>query len=178
MQEYQQLVPDAEMFARVWKRVMPDENGSPIVVHPPERERKEAKPPQTPPPPVREDGAWLREMLTEMDEGSVRVGEILRRDPGAWPLGDSMRKSTAQLKAAWFLLKGERWRSTGRRQPFGGSMEALIREQYLRELRFSELCRQAEEQLRRGDGAEIVSEQEEASVRRRRMLRHMLAGGR
>ena len=54
-------------------------------------------------------------------------------------------------------------------------MEALLREQYLRELRFSELCRLAGEQLRRGDLAEIVSEQEAASSRRRRMLRHMLA---
>lgn len=178
MQEYEQLVPDAEMFARVWKRVMPDESGSPIVVHPPERERKEPKPPQTPPPPVKEDREWLREMLTEMDEGSARVGEILRRDPGAWPLGDSMRKSAAQLRAAWFLLTGERWRSAGRGQPSGGSMEGLLREQYLRELRFSELCRQAAGHLRHGDLAEILSEQEAASGRRRRMLRHMLAGGR
>lgn len=175
MQEYQQLVPDAEMFARVWKRVMPDESGSPIVVHPPEGERKEPKPPQSPPKPVKEEREWLREMLTEMEAGSARLGEILRRDPGAWPLGDSMGKSTAQLKGAWFLLTGERWRNTGRRQSVGGSMEALLREQYLRELRFSELCREAEEHLRRGDLAEIVSEQEAASSRRRRMLRHMLA---
>jgi hypothetical protein len=178
MQEYQQLVPDAEMFARVWKRVMPDESGSPIVVHPPEGERKEPKPPRTPPKPVKEEREWLREVLAEMEEGAARVGEILRRDPGAWPLRDSMGKSAAQLKAAWFLLTGERWRNAGRRQPVGGSMEALLREQYLRELRFSELCRQAGEHLRRGDLAEIMSEQEDASSRRRRMLRHMLAGGR
>ena len=33
MREYQELTPDAEMFARVWKRVMPDESLSRIVVH-------------------------------------------------------------------------------------------------------------------------------------------------
>ena len=36
MREYQELTPDAEMFARVWKRVMPDESLSRIVVHTPE----------------------------------------------------------------------------------------------------------------------------------------------
>ena len=174
MQEYQQLVPDAELFARVWKRVMPDESGSPIVVHQPEGRKQE--PP--PPPPVREDRGWLREVLEEMEGCSVGAGEILRRDPGAWPLGESVRKSAAQLKAAWFLLMGERWKSTGRRVPFPGSMEHLLREQYVRELRLSELCRQAGEHLQRGDVAEIMPEQEEASNRRRRMLRHMLAGGR
>ena len=176
MQEYQQLVPDAELFARVWKRVMPDESAGPIVVHQPGGQKQE--PPQPPSPPVREDRGWLREVLEEMDGCAVGVGEILRRDPGAWPLGESVRKSAAQLKAAWFLLTGERWKSPARRGAISGSMENLLREQYVRELRLSELCRQAGEHLQRGDVAEIMPEQEAASNRRRRMLRHMLAGGR
>ena len=172
MQEYEQLVPDAEMFARVWKRVMPDESMSPIVVHPPGATE--------PPKPLsaeqgsREGRVWLGEILEELDEGNIRAAEILRRDPGAWPLRDSMQKSAAQLRAAWLLLTGTRWKSRGSRYPTGGSTEKLLREQYLWEVRFSDLCRRAGKALQGADPAEIMPEQERESGRRRRMLRHML----
>ena len=180
MQEYEQLVPDAEMFARVWKRVMPDEKSSCIVVHQPKEKggrRPPVPPKEVPPEPrCREDRAWLREAMEEMEAGIFRAGEILRRDPGAWPLGESMGRSAAQLKAAWLLLTGERWKNSGRGRGGTGGMENRLREQYLWELRFSELCRRAGENLTRGDMAEIMPEQERESGRRRRMLRHMLAG--
>ena len=176
MQDYQELVPDAEMFARVWKRVMPDESMSPIEVHRPEKQQVTQPQSVQPQPDGRDDRAWLEEVLKEMDVGLVRVGEILRRDQGAWPLRDSIQKSAAQLRAAWLLLTGLRWRSRKDGHSYRGSMENLLREQYLWELRFSALCRQAGEELTGADAAEVMPEQERASFRRRRMLRHMLAG--
>ena len=169
MQDYQELVPDAELFARVWKRVMPDESMSPIEVHRPE------KGPAEPPKPERDDREWLREVLEEMEAGHGRAGAILRRDPGAWPLEENTRKSMAQLRAAWLLLTGERWRSRGDGRSYRGSMENLLREQFLWELRLSALCRQAGEELKGAEAAEIMPEQEMGSLKRRRMLRHMLA---
>ena len=177
MQDYQELVPDAELFARVWKRVMPDESMSPIEVHRPEGHVPKEKGPAVPPKPGRDDRAWLREVLEEMEAGLARGGDILRRDPGAWPLEENMRKSAAQLRAAWLLLTGERWRGRPAPRPHRGSMEDLLREQYLWELRFSGLCRQAGEGMKRSDAAEIMPEQERESMKRRRMLRHMLARG-
>lgn len=177
MQDYQELVPDAELFARVWKRVMPDESMSLIEVHRPEGHAPKEKGSAVPPKPRRDDREWLREVLEEMEAGLGRAGDILRRDPGAWPLEENMRKSAAQLRAAWLLLTGERWRSRAEGRPYRGSMENLLREQYLWELRLSGLCRQAGEELKSADGAEIMPEQESESRKRRRMLRHMLARG-
>lgn len=179
MQDYQELVPDAEMFARVWKRVMPDENLSQIVVHQPQQKKEHEVPrkPAAPQPKARGDEEVLGEVLREMERGAAQVGEILRREPGAWPLRESMAKSAAQLKAAWLLLTGARWKDSGGKRPAGVPRETLLREQYLWELRFSELCREAGKQLKAADAAEIMPEQEAASTRRRRMLRHMLGGG-
>ena len=176
MQDYQELVPDAEMFARVWKRVMPDESLSRIEVHTSDGQKEYMGPPEltTSPPP--DDRELLWEVLEEMDRGQARAGEIRRRDPGAWPLGENMERSSVQLRAAWLLLTGQRWNAT-RYRPVSGNMAELLREQYLWELRFSELCRQAGKKLQRADVAEVMPEQESASVRRRRMLRHMLGGG-
>ena len=175
MQDDQELVPDAELFARVWKRVMPDESMSPIEVHQPGRYIPTEKRPAVPPKAGQDDRAWLREVLEEMEAGHGRAGAILRRDPGAWPLEENMRKSAAQLRAAWLLLTGERWRSRGDGRSYRGSMENLLREQFLWELRLSAMCRQAGEELKSAEAAEIMPEQEMESRKRRRMLRHMLA---
>ena len=173
MQDYEELVPDAEMFARVWKRVMPDEEASPIVVHRSGERRMQTPPPRQ--PDGLGDEARLRELLEQMDEGMARGREILRRDRGAWPLKESLDRSAAQLRAAWMLYTGDRWRSAMRSMPVPGRMDTLLREQYLWELRFSQLCREAGEKLTGADMAEIMPEQEKDSGRRRRMLRHMLA---
>ena len=175
MQEYEQLVPDVETFARVWKRVMPDENMSPIVVHHPPAAKQLNPVPPPPKPEPRHDEVRLRELLEQMEEGMAGVDEILRRDGGAWPLRESIQKSAAQLRAAWMLLTGRRWQGGRKRYPVPGRMEALLREQYLWELRFAQLCKEAAEQINAADAAEIMHGQEEASRRRRTMLRHMLA---
>ena len=182
MQEYQELRPDAELFARVWKRVMPDESLSRIEVHTSKvhegQRNMAAQGTDGAAPCGQGERGLLAGVLEEM--GAVRRGaeEILRRDPGAWPLSESVKNGAAQLRTAWFLLTGARWVPAARREPLGGKMENLLREQYLSEMRFSGLCRQTAEKLQGSDTAEIMEEQVRESDRRRRMLRHMLAGKR
>ena len=179
MLEYQELMPDAELFARVWKRVMPDERLSHIVVHTPEEQTAQrnltSPTAESPKPVVPDERELLAEVLEQMESVRRGVEEILRRDPGAWPLGESVRKSMPQLRAAWLILTGERRKGKNIRQTATGSMETLLREQYRRELCFSERCRQLEELLGGTDVSEIMAEQRQESGRRRRMLRHMLA---
>ena len=179
MREYQELTPDAEMFARVWKRVMPDESLSRIVVH-----TQEGKTQSELQPTVAEvmrsgipkERELLREVLEEMEAVRRGAGEILRRDPGAWPLLVSVRESTIQFRAAWLLLTGEHKRSGKVLLPVAGSMESLLRAQYAKELRLSELCRELEDVLKGTEMEEIPAEQRRESGRRRRMLRHLMAG--
>lgn len=183
MQEYQELTPDAETFARVWKRVMPDESLSQIVVHTPEHQ-EEKKPPVSQPraaraevqPTQEGDEARLRRLLETLDEGGQGVGEILRRQPGAWPLREDLNKSAAQIRAAWLLLTGRRWNPCRQGRGRRDSLPRVLRDQYVWEIRFSQLCREAGAAMEREDLREIFPEQEEASRRRRRMLRHLLAG--
>lgn len=177
MQDYPNLTPDAETFARVWKRVMPDESLSQIVVHAPEEHGQG----EVEKPPVNKTGVIgdeerLRGVLEAMDEGMMLTGEIFRRQPGAWPLRENLRTSAAQLRAAWQLLTGRRWRGAGALPSGRESFQRILREQYLWEIRFSQLCREAGEQMRAEDLREIFPEQEEASRKRRRMVRHLLGG--
>lgn len=173
MQEYPNLTPDAETFARVWKRVMPDESMSRIVVHPPEGKQDEPEPFQT--PRRAGDEELLRQMLEVLDEGVAGVEEIARRQPGAWPLRENLNRSAAQLRAAWLLLTGRRWSRSRAGQGKRVTMPQLLRDQYLWELRFSRLCRETGEIMEREDIREIFPEQEGGSMGRRRMLRHLLA---
>ena len=123
------------------------------------------------------DEELLRRMLETLDEGLAVVGIIVRRQPGAWPLLDSLRRSASQARSAWFLMTGRRWESGNR--PIRGNtpLGNLLREQYIRELQFSQLCREGGrsrgEELR-----EISPELERASGRRRGMIRNLLASGR
>lgn len=185
MQDYQELTPDAETFRRVWQRVMPDAEHSPIVVHSPGKEQGKQRAASVPPRPQPQpqpqpkpeepagDESGLRKLLQELDEGLGTVAAIVRRQPGAWPLRDSIRKSAAQVRAAWFLLTGRRWnRPQGMGQ--GGELGALLRRQYVWEIRFSQLCRELEQTLQAGDLREILPELEGESRRRRSMIRSLL----
>jgi len=116
----------------------------------------------------------LRQMLEMLDEGLAAAGAVVRRQPGARALLDSLRASAAQARPVWFLMTGRRWE--GRPGPGNGNipLRELLREQYLREVEFSRLCREGEnsrsEELR-----EISPALGEASGRRRRMIRSLLA---
>ncbi len=171
MQDFQELMPDEQIFRRVWQRVMPDDTYSSIVVHQPgedgKPEEKRPAAPETQPEPEQE----LRELLQMIDEGMSIAAAIVRRQPGAWPLRDSLRQSGAQLRSAWFLHTGRRWEVIGGKLIQNASLEQLLRRQYLWELRFSRKCRDGTgEEIR-----EIVPELEGGSWRRRSMIRRLLA---
>ena len=175
MADYAELKPDAETFARVWKRVMPDERLSRIVVHTPEEGADLTR--NVPSVPEgKGDDIHLRPVLEALDEGLVGVEGILRRQPGAWPLREEMGKSAAQLRAAWLLATGRTWSRADRGQSGPGGLAQLLREQYRWELRFAQLCREAEAAVRAEDLREIFPEQGKSSQRRRKMLRHLLGG--
>jgi len=168
LQEFQQLMPDEETFRRVWKRVMPEDQNSPIVLRQPEPRGEEVM------EPVGEE-TLLRQILEELDGGMRRTAAIASLEPGGRGLWESVRRSAAQARSAWFLLTGQRWQSrsrpSGRRTP----KEHLMREQYLWEVNFSRLCRDGR---RSGEetAEEILPELERESRRRRGMIRNLLAG--
>jgi len=177
MQEFQELVPDEETFRRVWQRVMGDREDSPIAVHRPDRGPRPPERPRPPqrPEPVKDEGL-LRQILEEMDGAMGRVMTIARRQPGAGALADSVRRSLSRARSAWFLLTGRRWESrpagTLPMRPVG----ELLREQYLWELNFSRLCRDAAQRDRSEELRELGEELEQESRRRRRMIRNLLGG--
>lgn len=180
MQDFKELAPDEETFRRVWKRVMPDESASPIVVHRPGQGQRpgtaKAPPPNRKPKPEEpvEDEEQLRQMLAELDGALGRVQAIVRRQPGAWPIRDSLHKSAGQARSAWFLLTGRRWgnmvRESGGNPPLG----RLLREQYIWELDFSKRCRDMGERFQGEDLRELMPRLEMASRRRREMIRNLL----
>jgi hypothetical protein len=179
VQEFQELMPDEETFRLVWQRVMPDERVSPIVVHKPGQQPEQRQPmPPAPPRPEHPNGdeRLLREMLEEMDRG-LGAARVLVRRQGGRALWESLNTSAAHLRSAWFLLTGRRWMprmgEIGRVVPDG----QLLREQYLRELELSRLYRTAAGEFRAEDLVEMLPELEQASRRRRGMIRMMLGRG-
>ena len=180
MQDFQELTADEETFRRVWKRVMPDESASPIVVHRPGQGHKPPAPPQSRPPqkpkpeePAR-DEAMLRKLLEGLDGALSRAQAIVRRQPGAWPLLDSVRKSAGETRSAWYLLTGQRWGNRVRESGGNIALSRLLREQYIWEVDFSRQCRDGAQQFREEDLRELMPRLETASRRRRDMIRNLL----
>ena len=173
--DYQPLTPDAEVFARVWSRVMPDAEAGPIALNRPGQQPQPPQPQPGPPTP-RGDEEILRQLLEQMDTGLAGGMELARRDRRAAPILESLRRSARQLRTAWFLLTGQRWREGP--PPRGGREElpALIRRQYRWEVGFSGQCQQAGHTLRGEDLRELMPGLEAASVGRRGMLRRLAEG--
>ena len=180
MEDFQELMPDEEMFRRVWKRVMPDESISPIALRRPGDHSDRPEPPrpgpQRPNRPGGDEGL-LRQMLEETDRSLFALDSAVRRQPGTRGLWESLNGSAMQLRSAWFLLTGRRWRpgarDSGRIMPVG----QLLREQYLRELELSRLYRMGEREFRGEDLKELMPELDLASRQRRGMIRRLLARG-
>lgn len=177
MEEFEQLVPDADLFERVWKRVMPDEEKSIVEVNrqkPLQMHQHQHKPDI----PAREHGERedLQQLLTEMDEGLGQGNVIVRRVSGTWPLRSSLGRSAARLQTAWFLLTGEHWRGRPRQSVWSGGRQ-MLRRQYIWELRFSQLCRQIAEHTRSEELRELLPALEEQSRSRREMIRELLSRG-
>ena len=166
--------PDLEIFRRVWARVMPDGEGSPIALEPEPSERTEQqeRPPEERSGPEREPGASL-EMLMDRTRAAFESAQHLVRRAGRY--GQSIgavaaedRTALRRLSAAYYLETGRDYRSNRTPQsPEPLALAPALRRQYQREEELEGLC---VNQMKRSAGtqAELL---EELSLQFRRHCR-------
>lgn len=166
--------PDPETFRRVWARVMPDGEGSPIALEPEPSERTEQqeRPPEERSGPEGEPGASL-EMLIDRTRAAFESAQHLVRRAGRY--GQSIgavaaedRTALRRLSAAYYLETGRDYRSNGTPQsPEPLALAPALRRQYQREEELEGLC---VNQMKRSAGtqAELL---EELSLQFRRHCR-------
>ena len=166
--------PDPETFRRVWARVMPDGEGSPIALEPEPSERTEQqeRPPEERSGPEREPGASL-EMLIDRTRAAFESAQHLVRRVGRY--GQSIgavaaedRTALRRLSAAYYLETGQDYRSNRTPQsPEPLALAPALRRQYQREEELEGLC---VNQMKRSAGtqAELL---EELSLQFRRHCR-------
>lgn len=166
--------PDPETFRRVWARVMPDGEGSPIALEPEPSERTEQqeRPPEERSGPEREPGASL-EMLIDRTRAAFESAQHLARRAGRY--GQSIgavaaedRTALRRLSAAYYLETGQDYHSNRMPQsPEPLALAPAIRRQYQREEELEGLC---VNQMKRSAGtqAELL---EELSLQFRRHCR-------
>lgn len=166
--------PDPETFRRVWARVMPDGEGSPIALEPEPSERTEQqeRPPEEHSGPEREPGASL-EMLIDRTRAAFESAQNLVRRAGRY--GQSMgavaaedRTALRRFSAAYYLETGQDYRSNRTPQsPEPLALAPALRRQYQREEELEGLC---VNQMKRSAGtqAELL---EELSLQFRRHCR-------
>lgn len=162
---------DPETFRRVWARVMPEQENSPLVLSPPapnerrsarpEREGAERKgtgedprPGELPAPEEREEER-LERLMELLQEGAEGAGALSRRmgsrGRGMAEVTEDHRRALRRLAAAYFLATGRRRRPGGGRAVRSGDLGMGLREQYLWERRWEAACRKAAEET--GDPA-------------------------
>ncbi len=166
--------PDPETFRRVWARVMPDGEGSPIALEPEPSERTEQqeRPLEERSGPEREPGASL-EMLIDRTRAAFESAQHLVRRAGRY--GQSIgavaaedRTALRRLSAAYYLETGRDYRSNRTPQsPEPLALAPALRRQYQREEELEGLC---VNQMKRSAGtqAELL---EELSLQFRRHCR-------
>lgn len=166
--------PDPETFRRVWARVMPDGEGSPIALEPEPSERTEQqeRPPEERSGPEREPGASL-EMLIDRTRAAFESAQHLARRAGRY--GQSIgavaaedRTALRRLSAAYYLETGRDYHSNRTPQsPEPLALAPALRRQYQREEELEGLC---VNQMKRSAGtqAELL---EELSLQFRRHCR-------
>lgn len=166
--------PDPETFRRVWARVMPDGEGSPIALEaePSERTEQQERPPEERSGPEREPGASL-EMLIDRTRAAFESAQNLVRRAGRY--GQSIgavaaedRTALRRLSAAYYLETGRDYRSNRTPQsPEPLALAPALRRQYQREEELEGLC---VNQMKRSAGtqAELL---EELSLQFRRHCR-------
>lgn len=166
--------PDPETFRRVWARVMPDGEGSPIALEPEPSERTEQQEslPEERSGPEREPGASL-EMLIDRTRAAFESAQNLARRAGRY--GQSIgavaaedRTALRRFSAAYYLETGQDYHSNRMPQsPEPLALAPALRRQYQREEELEGLC---VNQMKRSAGtqAELL---EELSLQFRRHCR-------
>lgn len=169
--------PDPETFRRVWARVMPDGEGSPIALERerPEKQGKQEKPqnpPEEKPTQEREPGADLEQLIDRTRTAADSAQSLARR---AGRYSQSMgviaaedRTALRRFSAAYYLETGRDYRSNRTPQsPEPLALAPALRRQYQREEELEGLC---VNQMKRSAGtqAELL---EELSLQFRRHCR-------
>ena len=169
--------PDPETFRRVWARVMPDGEGSPIALERerPEKQGKQEKPqnlPEEKPTQEREPGADLEQLIDRTRTAADSAQSLARR---AGRYSQSMgviaaedRTALRRFSAAYYLETGRDYRSNRPPQsPEPLALAPALRRQYQREEELEGLCIA---QMKRSEGtqAELL---EELSLQFRRHCR-------
>ena len=168
--------PDPETFRRVWARVMPDGEGSPIALERerPEKQERPQDPPEEKPTPEREPGASL-EMLIDRTRAAAESAQSLARRAGRYSqsmgaLAAEDRTALRRFSAAYYLETGRTYRPAKPLQdpePEILTLAPALRRQYQREEELEGLCGN---QMKRSAGtqAELL---EELSLQFRRHCR-------
>ena len=166
--------PDPETFRRVWARVMPDGEGSPIALERerPEKQERPQDPPEEKPTPEREPGADL-EQLIDRTRAAAESAQSLARRAGRYSqsmgtLAAEDRTALRRFSAAYYLETGRDYRSNRTPQsPEPLALAPALRRQYQREEELEGLCIA---QMKRSEGtqAELL---EELSLQVRRHCR-------
>ena len=141
--------PDPETFRRVWARVMPDGEGSPIALEPerPEKQEKPQNPPEESPSSEREPGADL-EILIDLTRTAAESAQSLARRAGRYSqsmgaIAAEDRTALRRLTAAHYLEMGRAYRPPKPSQssePESLSLAPALRRQYQREEELEGLC--------------------------------------
>lgn len=168
--------PDPETFRRVWARVMPDGEGSPIALERerPEKQERPQDPPEEKPTPEREPGADL-EQLIDRTRAAAESAQSLARRAGRYSqsmgvIAAEDRTALRRFSAAYYLETGRTYRPAKPLQdpePEILTLAPALRRQYQREEKLEGLC---SAQMKRAEGtqAELL---EELSLQFRRHCR-------
>ena len=171
--------PDPETFRRVWARVMPDGEDSPIALERerPEKQGKQEKPqnpPEEKPTQEREPGADLEQLIDRTRTAADSAQSLARR---AGRYSQSMgviaaedRTALRRFSAAYYLETGRAYippKLSQNQEPEMLSLAPALRRQYQREEELEGLC---VNQMKRSAGtqAELL---EELSLQFRRHCR-------
>ena len=155
--------PDPETFRRVWARVMPDGEGSPIALERerPEKQGKQEKPqdpPEEKPTPEREPGADLEQLIDRTRTAADSAQSLARR---AGRYSQSMgviaaedRTALRRFSAAYYLETGRAYippKLSQNQEPEILSLAPALRRQYQREEELEGLC---SAQMKRAEGTQ------------------------
>ena len=163
-QDTERAVVDLETFERVWRRVMPNQDMSPIQVGAPtgpgtgvERQAERIPAPaqlqnQDQGAAPAEQAAGQVRQLEELMEGAWmghRIYlELARRARGSGArtlnaLAAEQRRTAQRLAACWFLLTGACYHFSSPPLPRVCPQAAALREQFLQEQKWRRLCQRA-----------------------------------
>ncbi len=128
---------DPEVFRRVWNRVMPDQEHSPIQVSSPTPSASRPQPVQQAVRPALSDAEIIRNRIEQAREGALRLQVLFRRmngRPGARVISElaaGHRQLLRQLTTAYFLTTGRRFQPGGMTPTVDPDLSLALREQFL-----------------------------------------------